>query len=780
MESNNRSMIRQIAFIGNYLPRKCGIATFTTDLCEAVAGQYPDTECTVVAMNDQSDGYDYPERVRFEIPQEDLKSYRSAADFLNLQNIDLVCLQHEFGIFGGQAGSHILTLLRGLHMPVVTTLHTVLTDPDANQRLIMGELAQLSDRLVVMSERAAQYLQTIYNVPAEKIDLIPHGIPDVPFVDPNFYKDKFEVEGKQVLLTFGLLSPNKGIETVIKALPKILEKYPDVVYMVLGATHPNVIRLQGESYRESLQNLATELGVEENVIFHNQFVSLDELVEFIGAADIYITPYLTPSQIVSGTLAYTVGAGKAVISTPYWYAEELLADERGLIVPFQDSEAIAEQVTYLFENEVERHAIRKRAYLYGREMVWPKVAQKYMESFQRTREGRILHPQLASTAPDVSESASGELIYDLPILNFNHLLRMTDDKGIFQHAVFNLPNYGEGYTTDDNARALVLALLLDQLDSDRYVDMEALASRYLAFIWYAYNEDKGRFRNFLAFEGGWLEEVGSDDSHGRALWSLGSVLGYARNEGLQGVAARLFGQALSATLDLKSPRAWAFTLLGIHAYLRRFSGDRAVTQAGQTFAERLMELYYQTRGPGWYWFEDVVTYNNATLPHALLLSSQWMERADMAQVALESLLWLVEIQTSPNGYFVPVGSNGFFPRGGEKARFDQQPIEASAMVSACLEAYRITQDKFWYRQAQTAFGWFLGQNDIGLSLYDPTTGGCHDGLHPDRLNQNQGAESTLAFLSALAEIYLSATVAPYQPKTAHHLPILLTGNTSHG
>jgi hypothetical protein len=346
--------------------------------------------------------------------------------------------------------------------------------------------------------------------------------------------------------------------------------------------------------------------------------------------------------------------------------------------------------------------------------------------------------------------------------------------------VFNLPNYSEGYTTDDNARALVLALMLNQLGGNYYVDMEALASRYLAFIWYAYNEDKGRFRNFLAFEGGWLEEVGSDDSHGRALWSLGAVLGYARNEGLQGVAARLFGQALSATLDLKSPRAWAFTLLGIHAYLRRFSGDRAVTQAGQTFAERLMELYYQTRGPGWYWFEDVVTYNNATLPHALLLSSQWMERADMAQVALESLLWLVEIQTSPNGYFVPVGSNGFFPRGGEKARFDQQPIEASAMVSACLEAYRFTQDKFWYRQAQTAFGWFLGQNDIGLSLYDPTTGGCHDGLHPDRLNQNQGAESTLAFLSALAEIYLSATIAPYQPKTAHHLPILLTGNTSHG
>jgi hypothetical protein len=418
--------------------------------------------------------------------------------------------------------------------------------------------------------------------------------------------------------------------------------------------------------------------------------------------------------------------------------------------------------------------------MYGREMVWAKVAQNYMESFQRTREGRTHNPQLAFTPQETGESTSGELITDLPTLNLNHLLRMTDDKGIFQHAVFNLPNYSEGYTTDDNARALVLALLLDQLDGDYYVDMQALASRYLAFIWYAFNKEKGRFRNFLAFEGGWLEEVGSEDSHGRALWSLGAVLGHASSEGLQGVAARLFGQALSATLELKSPRTWAFTLLGVHEYLHHFSGDRAVTQAGQTLAERLMALYHQTRGPGWYWYEDIVTYNNATLPHALLLSSQWMGRIDMAQVALESLLWLAEIQTSPNGFFMPVGSNGFFPRGGEKARFDQQPIEASAMVSACLEAYRFTQDKFWYRQAQCAFGWFLGQNDIGLSLYDPTTGGCHDGLHPDRLNQNQGAESTLAFLSALTEIYLSSTIAPYQPKTAHSLSLLLTRHSSHG
>jgi len=778
METLNNSAIHQIAFIGNYLPRQCGIATFTTDLCESVAAQFPEIEYTVLAMNDLPGGYEYPERVRFEIPQEDLKSYQSAADFLNLQNVDLVCLQHEFGIFGGKAGSHILSLLRGLQMPVVTTFHTILTNPDAHQRLVMDELVQLSDRLVVMSARAAQYLHKIYRTPTEKIDLIPHGIPDVSFVDPSFYKDKFNVEGKHVLLTFGLLSANKGIENVIKALPAILEKYPDVVYLVLGATHPNVIREQGEKYRESLESLAIKLGVEENVLFHNRFVSLEELVEFIGAADIYITPYLSPSQIVSGTLAYTVGAGKAVISTPYWYAEELLADKRGIVVPFEDWQSTAEQVIYLLENEVERHAMRKRAYLYGREMVWSKVAQNYMHSFQNARAERSRNPQVVCVPQVAGESTSEEQIHSLPNLNLNHLLRMTDDKGILQHAVFNLPNYSEGYTTDDNTRALVLALMLDQIKLDYYVDLEALASRYLAFIWYAFNAEKGRFRNFLSFGGSWLEQVGSEDCHGRAMWSLGAVLGHANSEGLKGVAGRLFGQALPATLDLKSPRAWAFTLLGIHEYLRRFSGDRVAIQAGQALAERLMDLYHKTRATGWYWFENIVTYNNASLPHALLLSSQWLEQSDMTQVALESLRWLVDIQTSPKGCFMPVGSNGFFPRDGEQARFDQQPIEASAMISACLEAHRITGDQSWYRQAQNAFEWFLGHNDLGLSLYDPATGGCCDGLHPDRLNQNQGAESTLAFLLSLSEIYLSGTFAPSKPYPAQELSVVYANNAS--
>lgn len=753
MDGNKKFTLRKIALIGNYLPRQCGIATFTSDLCESIATQFPRIETLVVAMNDQPSGYDYPARVRFEIPQEDIKMYQCAADFLNLNDVDLVCVQHEFGIFGGKAGSHILTLLRDLHIPVVTTLHTILTNPNPDQRLLMNELMQLSDRVIVMSQRGVTYLQEVSGVPHEKIDLIPHGIPDVSFVDPSFYKDKFDVEGKQVLLTFGLLSANKGIENVIHALPMILEQYPDVIYMVLGKTHPHVKNHEGERYRHSLESLAKELGVEENVVFYDQFVSLDELVEFIGAADIYITPYLNPDQIVSGTLAYTVGAGKAVISTPYWYALELLADGRGKIVPFRDPGAIAEQVLYLLDNEKERHAIRKRAYLYARDMVWAKVAQQYMSSFERAIEERANSPQTVLLYPDNEKSY--EKLVELPPVNLNHLARMTDDTGILQHAVFHLPNYSEGYTTDDNARALVLAVLLDRLmNRDGYEDITSFTSRYLAFVWHAFDPEKNRFRNFMGYDRHWIEGVGSEDSHGRALWSLGAVLGQSNNENLKGVAASLFSRAITTTLGFSSPRAWAFALLGIHEYLRRFPGDRAVIRAGEQLAKRLIYLYRKTRRPGWYWFEDIVTYNNATLPHALFLTGQWMRRPGVARVALESLRWLADIQTSPQGNFTPIGNKGFFKRGGEKARFDQQPIEASAMVSACLEVYRSTGDVSWLLETQRAFAWFLGQNDLGLPVYDANTGGCRDGLHPDRANKNQGAESTLAFLLSLAELRL--------------------------
>jgi glycosyltransferase involved in cell wall biosynthesis len=742
------SIIKRIAFIGNYLPRRCGIATFTTDLCEAVAAENEGASCIALPVNDTDDGYEYPGRVRFELMEKDIESYRRAADFLNINNVNLVCLQHEYGIFGGRAGSHILALLRELRMPIVTTLHTILIDPDADQRRMLEEVASLSDRLVVMSRRGKEFLTDIYHISSDKIDLIPHGIPDVPFVDPSFHKDLFGVEGKMVLLSFGLLSSSKGIENVIEALPAIVADHPNVVYMILGETHPHVKEIDGEAYRRSLQWLARERGVESNVIFYNRFVSLEELIEFIGAADIYITPYLNRAQITSGTLAYTLGAGKAIISTPYWYAEEMLAEERGVLVPFRDPPALAQKVIDLLNDEAGRHAMRKRAYMFGREMIWPQVARRYRETFERARAGRRHF-----SSPGFTVKALDKHPGELPPLKLDHLRTMTDESGILQHAIFTIPNYHEGYSTDDNARALIVSALLEDVGNQ---EAFGLASRYLAFIWYAYNAATGRFRNFMTYQRTWLETKGSDDSHGRALWALGTVLGRSHAPALQSMAGWLFERALPAILDTTSPRAWAFALIGIHEYVRRFAGDRRASQVQEELSGRLLSLYQRCRSDDWRWYEEGLTYCNAVLPHASLICGQSVQSAETIKAGLESLAWLTNVQrASKRGHFVPIGSNGFYRKGGECARFDQQPVEGQATVSACLEAYRITQDDYWRKEAQRAFEWFLGRNDLNLSIYDPTTGGCRDGLHPDRPNENLGAESTLAFLQSLLELRLA-------------------------
>ncbi len=761
MEQMPHSIIKRVAFIGNYLPRQCGIATFTTDLCEAIADQFKETACIALPVNDIESGYNYPARVRFELAEKDIESYRRAADFLNINNVDMVSLQHEYGIFGGRAGSYILSLLRELRMPVVTTLHTILREPDPDQRRVLEEIVSLSDRVVVMSKRGVEFLGSIYHVPGGKIDLIPHGIPDVPFVDPSFHKDLFGVEGKSVLLSFGLLSANKGIENVITALPLILAKYPNVVYIIVGATHPHVIQNEGETYRLSLQWLAHEKGVEGNVIFYNRFVSLEELVQFISAADIYITPYLDAAQITSGTLAYTLGAGKAVISTPYWYAEEMLADNRGALVPFRDPQALADQVIDLLDNESKRHSMRKRAYLFGRAMIWPQVARRYMQSFERARAERRNFAQADFAVKPLDKRA-----WELPPLKLDHLHHLTDDTGILQHATFTIPDYQEGYATDDNARALMVSVLLEELGSKEAAE---LATRYLAFTWYAFNTEIRRFRNFMDYQRHWLEASGSDDSHGRALWALGAILGRSNMPTLQNMAGRVFQQSLLAILETTSPRAWAFALIGIHEYLRRFAGDRRASQVQEELAGRLLSLYRDNQTDGWKWFENKLTYCNAALPHAMLLCGQSIPNPAMTEAGLESLAWLAELQHADTvgKHFVPIGSNGFYPKGGERARFDQQPVEAQAMISACLEAQRITGEKYWHIEARRAFEWFLGRNDLHLPLYDPTTGGCRDGLHPDRPNENQGAESTLAFLQSLLELRLAENIGQPNEHTHH-------------
>ena len=742
----NLSLPSRIAVIGNYLPRQCGIATFTTDLCDAVSAEFGTERLFALPVNDPDSEYSYPERVRFELTEEELPSYERAAEFLNFTNVDLVCVQHEYGIFGGPAGSHILELLRELHMPIVTTLHTVLRQPNPDQHRVMVEIAELSDRLIVMSQHSSQFLQEIFQVPATKIDVIPHGVPNLAFVDPNFYKDRFGVGGQSVLLTFGLLSPNKGVETVIHALPRILSHNSNVTYIVAGATHPHIRRREGDKYRESLQALAEDLGVGEHVIFHNRFVSPEEMMEFIGSADIYITPYKNEAQVVSGTLAYALGAGKAVISTPYWHALELLDQGRGILVPFNDQNAIAEETLQLLENEAERHAMRKRAYLYSRNMVWKSVAQDYMRSFQRARAERMWNPRLVSP-----NSVATTRIHSLPAVKLNHLQRMSDDTGMLQHAVFAVPNHNEGYATDDNARALIVSILVQQLGANG--EAKKLASRYLAFLWLAFNSANGRFRNFLSYGRQWQEQQGSEDSHGRALWALGTAINQTVDEGLRGLAGRLFELAVPAVLAFTSPRAWAFSLFGIQAYLDRFPGDRCAQKQRDVLADKLLNIYRITRAPGWNWFEESLAYSNARLSQALVLAGSRTSDGQLLAAGLESLEWLATQQCcNVNGHFVPIGSQGFYCKAGEKARFDQQPVEANATVSACLEAYRATGDEHWRAQAWAAFNWFLGDNDLKTALYDASTGGCRDGLHPDRANENQGAESTLSFLMALLEM----------------------------
>ena len=756
------SLPSRIAVIGNYLPRQCGIATFTTDLCAAISAEYGTARLLALPVNDTEQGYDYPARVRWSLAQDDVKSYQEAAEFLNFNNIDMVCLQHEYGIFGGPAGSYILHLLRGLKMPVVTTLHTVLREPNPDQMMVMEEIAELSDRLIVMSQLSSQFLQEIYKVPGSKIDMVPHGVPDLPFLDPNFYKDRFGVEGKAVLLTFGLLSPNKGIENVIQALPRILSRHSNVAYIVAGATHPHILRREGDKYRASLQALAKEVGVESQVIFHDRFVSPEEMAEFIGAADIYITPYRYEAQVVSGTLAYALGAGKAIISTPYWHAIELLDDRRGALVPFQNPDAIAQKAIELLDTPAIRHAMRKRAYLFARDMVWKKAAQGYIESFARVRSDRMESPRVQFSA-----RAAPKTLNQLPPLKLTHVNALTDDTGMLQHAIFTIPNRAEGYTTDDNARALIFAVLLAQLDGNR--DKEKDKSnckfgtvesanpdwpfRYLAFLEHAFHPEKKRFRNFLGYDHVWREDQGSEDSHGRALWALGTLLARSENLGMRGAAGRLLEFSLPAALEFSSPRAWAYTLLGIQEYLNSYPGDRDAQKVRSVLSRRLLEMYESIRRPDWQWFEDVVAYGNARLPQALLVVGSACSDDRMVSAGLEALAWLSNTQRcETNHHFVPIGSQGFYHQGGEKARFDQQPIEAAGAVSACVEACRITGDSRWRDQAWSAFNWFLGDNDLQVPLYDSVTGGCRDGLHPERANQNQGAESTLSFLMALLEM----------------------------
>ncbi len=746
-KTQSRGEIRRVALLGNHLPRQCGIATFTADLASAIAAESKDIDCFVLAINDKGHRYDYPERVRFSLTEGDVESFRRAADFLNVSGVDALLIQHEFGIFGGAAGAHVLALLREVNMPVTTTLHTVLPSPDAAQRAVMDEIIQRSDRLVVMSNGGANLLHEAYGARVDHIDVIPHG---TPIFEGRANRSKLGLEGRDVLLTFGLLSEGKGLEYVIDALPAIRARFPNVVFVIVGATHPRVKELEGERYRLSLEDRAQRRGVADALVFHDRFVSHDELVQFLSVADVFVTPYLNEVQSTSGALAYAVAAGVATVSTPFRYARELLSDGRGALVPFRDSAAIAREVTALLEDSRRRSAMGSSARTFAQSSTWPVVAQSYLRTAERAA---VEHARRARSTYSARTLAARPL--ELPAVNLAHLQSMSDSTGLLQHALYDVPRFEDGYCVDDNARGLRAMILAEEAAVEPLATVRSLAGRYLAFLAFALDRDSGRFRNMLSFQRAWIEPVGSEDAHGRALWALGTLVArgsdYARRE----LGRSLFRASLPATLSFTSPRAWSYVLLGIEEYSRAFEGDTEAEFARDKLAHALMECLASARRPGWPWFEDSLTYCNARLPQALLVSGARMNIPAMIVPSLESLEWLIAEQRSNDGDFAPVGSNGFYHRDGPRAFFDQQPVEACAMISACLDARRITNNPWWSHQARRVFRWFVGQNQLRLPLYDASSGGCRDALHDGRVNENQGAESTLSFVLSLLEIKLS-------------------------
>lgn len=734
-------MKNKVAIIGSYTPRKCGIATFTSDLYKYLNNKK--NEIWVVAMNDNETGYAYPDEVKYQIRHNIIRDYIAAADFLNSQHIGTVCLQHEYGLFGGEYGKFILQLLKRLHAPIVTTLHTVLDSPAEDQREVMREIAVYSSKLIVMSQRGKQMLQEIYAVNPEKIEIIGHGVHDIEKFDTICYKKELGIDDKKVLLTFGLLSKNKGIETVIKALPKIIEQHPDTVYIVLGASHPHVVLSEGEDYRNSLIRLTQKCKLEKNVIFVDRFVSNTELFSFLQSSDIYVIPYLSKKQITSGTLVYAMGACNAMVSTPFWHAEEALAEDRGILFGFNDYENLSDIIIDLLHDEGKLKSYKKKACDYAKKFLWENIGKEYISLFN----------QLNTTPPasyKIIELADSDKVY--PELNLNHLFTLTDTTGIIQHARYHIPDRNHGYCLDDNSRALVLTTLLKKKLGDNQ-EINKLFNIYLSFVDYAYNRELNRFRNFMHYDRTWLEDEGSEDSQGRTIWALGAVLSSTYNPNIQGHVGNLFHQALEIIPYLTHPRAISYALLGVSQYLSKYPEQKEIKKILENESIRLYGFFEnRITNPEWPWFNDLVTYGNNRIPEAFLSASAVLHNKNLVDMGLRLLDWLIDKQFE-HDYFSPIGNSAWLSPE-QNSEFDQQPLEAYGMIDACLKAAKISGNTKYKEYARKAFDWFLGDNVHGVSLYDFSTGGCRDGIHASGLNKNQGAESTIAWLSSLLKIKL--------------------------
>jgi len=726
----------KLAYIGTYPPRECGIGTFTRNLYNSMVINNEtikdSIEGFIVAMNDHDQTYNYPEEVKYTIRQEHQRDYLSAVKFINLSGADLCILEHEFGIFGGQDGVYILSLLHRLEIPLIVTLHTIIKAPSYNEKAILVEICRMANKIVVMSHKAIEFLTGIYNVEREKTVFIDHGVPDIQFNQVQS-KEEFNLENKKVLLTFGFIGRNKGIETVIKALPKVIDKYPDILYMVLGKTHPNVLRYSGEEYRNNLQHLVKSLNLNNHVFFLNEYINQKELFKYLSAADIYITPYTNEAQITSGTLSYAIGVGSAVVSTPYWHASELLANGRGRLFDFNDSDGLSAVLLELLDNPEELKNLRKKAYDYGRKITWPKTGEKYIAVANKILEDK----------PNVlvkKEITLDPLI--LPPFSLAHIKRLTDDTGIIQHANFGIPNLKEGYCLDDNARALLMVLMAyRQKKNTLALDLSPI---YLSYINYMQNKD-GTFRNFLSFNRNFLDEVGSEDSFGRTIWALGYLLGNAPNDAYYQTGRSIFFNASTNFDKLQSVRGIANTIVGISYYLMNNPSDDSMLERLRSLSYKLIKQYEKNNSADWKWFEPLLAYDNGMMPLALLHSAYILKDSKITMTALETMNFLTEI-TLKDGYFSAIGNEKWYNKGGERSMFAQQPVDALAMVLMYHQAFHLTHDKEYLTKLFTCFMWFLGENDLRMNLFDFETKGCCDGFESYGVNRNQGAESSLAYL----------------------------------
>jgi glycosyltransferase involved in cell wall biosynthesis len=751
-----------IAFVGSYGPRRCGIATFTADLARAVAfsalGEQRVTPM-VLAVTDPAGQYQYPSEVKFEIRQNIKADYARAAEFVNYSHVRLVSIQHEYGIFGGDDGGYIVDFVRSLRVPVIITLHTVLKHPSENQAAIVKKLATQCAQLVVMSQVAKDLLASSYGVRGAKVRIIPHGIPVMDGApEQAMLKAKFGVADRRLLLTFGLLSPNKGIETVIRALPAVLRSFPDLVYFVVGATHPVILRREGEAYRTMLEREAERLGVRNHLMFRGQFVSSDELRQYLQAADVFVSPYLNEAQVTSGALSYAMGAGAAVVSTPYWHAQELLAGGRGCLFPFKDHAALSAVLLELFGSPGELKRVRDAARAFAHTMAWPRIGDTYFEVIQNTLRTVRASPRALPTRSEAPPASS------LPDLRLDHLRRMTDDTGIIQHATYSVPARRTGYCVDDNARALIVAVLADRTQGTP--DARGLVSTYLGYLHASQNPD-GSFSNFMNYQRVLETAPPSDDCVGRAIWALGVTAELAEDEGSRLLARDMLALALPHARKL-GPRGTAQAVLGLTSLLAVESRTSETRSLLDHLVAKLMESYRHHASGDWRWFEDTLTYDNALLPLALFAAYDVTGERAALRDARESLEFLEEICFEGDRLQL-VGNTGWHSRGGEKATADEQAIDAAAFVLAFRCAYTVTKDRHYLRRMGEAFAWFLGANRLGLPLYDFATGGCRDGIGVSHVNQNQGAESTICFLMSLLKMLELAGEGHEHGNEAHEL-----------